>query len=177
MEISLLNHSFYLLIIKNRTLSIISNLNPNKSNDRNSKPAKIFKLLKDGIFSLFSNFSFSTGAFSSVSKVLYNRITAFLNENKLIYTFQFCFDKVIQPSMPQLTSPKISGSILRSLLFLIYMNNLRQTSKLWHETLNTLREKFPSTEFFLVRIFLCLDWLQENTVQKKLRIWTLFTQW
>ena len=33
-----------------------------------------------------------------------------------------------------------------------------------------LREKCPNTEFFLVCIFL------ENTDQKKLRIWTLFTQ-
>ena len=32
-----------------------------------------------------------------------------------------------------------------------------------------LREKCPNTEFFLVRI-------QENTGQKKYRIWTLFTQ-
>ena len=31
-------------------------------------------------------------------------------------------------------------------------------------------------EFFLVRIFLYSDWIQENTDQKKLRIWTLFTQ-
>ena len=31
------------------------------------------------------------------------------------------------------------------------------------------------TEFFLVRIFLYLDLIQENTDQKKLRIWTLFT--
>ena len=34
----------------------------------------------------------------------------------------------------------------------------------------SLREKYPSTEFFLVRI-------QEDTDQKKLGIWTLFTQW
>ena len=34
----------------------------------------------------------------------------------------------------------------------------------------TLREKCPNTEFFLVRI-------QENTDQKKLRIWTLFMQY
>ena len=34
----------------------------------------------------------------------------------------------------------------------------------------TLREKCPNTEVFLVRI-------QEITDQKKLRIWTLFTQW
>ena len=32
-----------------------------------------------------------------------------------------------------------------------------------------LREKSPDTEFFLVR-------MRENTDQKKLRIWTLFTQ-
>ena len=37
----------------------------------------------------------------------------------------------------------------------------------------TLREKCLNTEFFLVRIFLYLDWIQENTGQKKLRICTL----
>ena len=31
--------------------------------------------------------------------------------------------------------------------------------------------------FFLVRIFLYSDWIQENMDQKKLSIWTLFTQW
>ena len=34
----------------------------------------------------------------------------------------------------------------------------------------TLREKYPNTEFFLVRIFLYSDWIQENTEQKKLRL-------
>ena len=52
---------------------------------------------------------------------------------------------------------------------------------------DSLREKCPNKEFFLVRIFLYSDWIlrkspfsvqiQENTEQKKLRIWTLFTQW
>ena len=40
----------------------------------------------------------------------------------------------------------------------------------------TLREKCPNTEFFLVPIFLYSVRIQENTDQKKLRIWTLFTQ-
>ena len=44
-------------------------------------------------------------------------------------------------------------------------------------SIQTLHEKYPNTEFFLVCIFLCLDWIQENTDQKKLRIWTLFKQW
>ena len=49
-----------------------------------------------------------------------------------------------------------------------------------------LREKYPNTEFFLVRILPHWDLIrrdtpysvrmQENTNQKKLRIWTLFTQ-
>ena len=39
-----------------------------------------------------------------------------------------------------------------------------------------LRKKCPSTAFFLVRVFLYSDWIQENTDQKKLRIYTLFTQ-
>ena len=41
---------------------------------------------------------------------------------------------------------------------------------------DTLREKCPNTEFFLVRIFLYSVRIQENTDHKKLRIWTLFTQ-
>ena len=32
----------------------------------------------------------------------------------------------------------------------------------------------PNTQFFLVHIFLYFDWIQENTDQNKLRIWTLF---
>ena len=40
----------------------------------------------------------------------------------------------------------------------------------------TLREKFSNMEFVLVRIFLYLYWILENTNQKKLHIWTLFTQ-
>ena len=35
-----------------------------------------------------------------------------------------------------------------------------------------LREKCPNKEFFLVRFFLHLNWIQENTDQKKLPIWT-----
>ena len=54
---------------------------------------------------------------------------------------------------------------------------------LWH----SLHEKCPNTELFLVRIFPHSDWILrispysvqmlENTDQKKLCIWTLFTQW
>ena len=40
-----------------------------------------------------------------------------------------------------------------------------------------LHEKNPNTEFFLVRIFLYSEWIQENTDQEKLRIWTIFTQY
>ena len=39
-----------------------------------------------------------------------------------------------------------------------------------------LREKCPNTEYFLVRILLYSVRIQENMNQKKLRIWTLFTQ-
>ena len=41
----------------------------------------------------------------------------------------------------------------------------------------SLREKYPNTEFLLVFIFLYSGWIQENMDQKKLRIWTFFTQW
>ena len=48
----------------------------------------------------------------------------------------------------------------------------------------TLRKKSPNTEFFLARIFLHSQIsispyavrMRENTDQKKLRIWALFTQ-
>ena len=40
----------------------------------------------------------------------------------------------------------------------------------------SLREKYLNTEFCLVRIFLYLVLIQENTDQGKLGIWTLFTQ-
>ena len=37
--------------------------------------------------------------------------------------------------------------------------------------------KVSKHEVFLVRIFLYLDWIQENTDQEKLRICTVLTQW
>ena len=61
----------------------------------------------------------------------------------------------------------------------VKLNSLRRREKKIFSNLNmrALREKCPNTEFFLVRIFLYSDWIQENTDHKKLRIWTLFTQW
>ena len=44
----------------------------------------------------------------------------------------------------------------------------------WFEA--TLREKCPNMEIFLVHILMCSEWIQENTDQKKVRIWTLFMQ-
>ena len=40
----------------------------------------------------------------------------------------------------------------------------------------TLRDKCPNAEFFLVFLFRYSTWVCENTDQRKLRIWTLFTQ-
>ena len=40
----------------------------------------------------------------------------------------------------------------------------------------SLREKYRNTEFFLVCIFPYSVWIREDKDQKKLRIWTLFTQ-
>ena len=37
-------------------------------------------------------------------------------------------------------------------------------SKSFHQV--TLREKYPNTEFFLIRVFLYSDWIQENMDQK-----------
>ena len=40
----------------------------------------------------------------------------------------------------------------------------------------TLREKCPNTKFFLVHILPHLVQIRENTDQKKLNNWTIFTQ-
>ena len=56
------------------------------------------------------------------------------------------------------------------------VSHLQQVVFSFHTLRNvTLREKCLNTEFFLVRIFLYSVQIEENTDQKKLRIWTLFT--
>ena len=61
------------------------------------------------------------------------------------------------------------------MVYLSYVNNslcffYNLDTVLSYPRKNSLREKCPNTEFFLGRIFLYSD-------QKKLRIWTIFTQW
>ena len=58
----------------------------------------------------------------------------------------------------------------RSNAFVLLFSNLRILYIL------PLRKKCPNTESFPVRIFLCSEWIHENTDQKKFRIWTLSTQ-
>ena len=56
----------------------------------------------------------------------------------------------------------------------IYFTNIFWDSSTW---MVLQREKCPNMEFFLVRIFLySVRIIRENTDQKKIRIWTLFTQ-
>ena len=50
------------------------------------------------------------------------------------------------------------------------------SSRLYSSILDCELNPRPNTELFLVCIFLYSDWIQENTDQKYLRIWTLFTQ-
>ena len=68
---------------------------------------------------------------------------------------------------------------------LILLNNVWGTRVLDIILETPLHENCPNTEFSLVHIFLYLDRINlriqleygKNTDQKKLRIWTLFTQW
>ena len=81
------------------------------------------------------------------------------------------------------------------LSFLIYLYQNCESALFWiffsiHFLRDVLREKCPNTEFFL-SVFSCIQIeygdllrkspysvrMQENTDQKKLHIWTLFTQW
>ena len=68
------------------------------------------------------------------------------------------------------------GSIVWPLFF-----NIRNYDMFYFIDVWELREKYPNTKFFLVRIFRSKSpysvQIRENTDQKKLRIWTLFTQW
>ena len=92
------------------------------------------------------------------------------------------------------------GTLLKHVFFLFLWNisrkKIRKKSLIWQiitsilmkqlplsfhydfaKTKQTLHEKCPKMEFFLVRIFLYSVRIQENTYQEKLRIWTLITQW
>ena len=84
-----------------------------------------------------------------------------------------------------LNTHKTSSVLLRYVRFKFYVQ-----FKFWNApkvamkfSKNSLLETCPNTEFFLVFIFLYLDWIrrldsvliQKNTDQKKLRICTLFT--
>ena len=53
--------------------------------------------------------------------------------------------------------------------YIVYINSPSRASSVIEDS-HTLREKCLNTEFFLVRIF-------RHSDQKKLHIWTLFTQW
>ena len=64
-------------------------------------------------------------------------------------------------------------TILRKCLRGIFWWILQAADLIWLP----LGEKFPYTEFFPIHIFLYSDWIQENTDQKKLRIWTLCEKW
>ena len=79
-------------------------------------------------------------------KLIFQEISKFLIENNLMSSKQSGF--------------KSNDSSINQLLSMTH----------------SLREKCPNTELFLVRIFLYSDWIQENTDQKKLRIWILLTQ-
>ena len=58
----------------------------------------------------------------------------------------------------------------------VFMEHLLLMSRMVDKLKISLRGKSPNTELFLVRIFMYSDWIQENTDQKLLHIWTFFTQ-
>ena len=64
---------------------------------------------------------------------------------------------------------KTYGVICNKIKIIVFQN-IQNSLSFEITNKGTLREICPNTEVFLVRI-------QEITYQKKLRIWTLFTQW
>ena len=81
----------------------------------------------------------------------------------------------------RLFSTNLTCSILEYFFPTLFMITYHLQNVFFHSEKRNLTyllsEKCPITEFFLVRIFLYSDWIQENTEQKKLCIWTLFTKW
>ena len=65
--------------------------------------------------------------------------------------------------------------MMANIYILLYKINPLWISGFFHGW--SLCEKCPNTEFILVRIFPYSVRQRENTNQRKLRIWTLFTQW
>ena len=57
-----------------------------------------------------------------------------------------------------------------------WIHSLERDPNIKWNLLFPLPEKWLNTEFFLVRIFLYSVQIQENTDQRKLRIWTVFIQ-
>ena len=106
----------------------------------------------------------------SVRKGVLRNLTKFTGKH--LYQSLF-FNKVASCEFCQIFKNIFFAEHLRWLLLLIpvFMSHLRKEMLIL-----TLREKCPNKEFFLVRIFPFSDWIRENTDQKKLRIWTLFTK-
>ena len=60
------------------------------------------------------------------------------------------------------------------------MPKFQSTTGAYHHLVlmeNSLRENCPNTEFLPARIFLYSVLIHENKDQRKIRIWTFFTQW
>ena len=62
-------------------------------------------------------------------------------------------------------------------LFSFFILRNRNLQNYFFFFIGSLRKNCPNTEFSLVHIFLYSVRLQENTDQRKLRMWALFTKW
>ena len=94
-------------------------------------------------------------------------------------TYDLIFPRICSFLKDSLLSSQISGFYfsLKNLLGKISHTFYVEACCIEKNNLSSsLREKCLNTEFFLVRIFLYSDWIQEYTDQKKFSIWTLFTQ-
>ena len=98
-------------------------------------------------------------------------IRSYLNNQKQKERISNSFNTVfeLKHGVPQ-------GSVVWPLFFNIRNYDLFYFIDAWE-----LREKYPNPKFFLIRTFRSKSpysvQIRENTDQKKLRIWTLFTQW
>ena len=95
-------------------------------------------------------------------------ICSHLLKKSLMESFIFC--AVMIPRKSQVCFSLVSDNFLWSVFQILLASCVWILSLAFSHYILSLREKCPNTEFFLVRIFQWSD-------QKKLRIWTLFTQY
>ena len=102
-------------------------------------------------------------------------------KTKILDDFQICISAPLKNAFNQMSNKEVRPAWIgkKRLLFLGGCRNgpMVFNGLMINDWKIITAWKVSKYGVFLVRIFLYSDWIQENANQKKLRIWTLFTQY